>query len=268
MDQTCYVMLGSISTHAPRKGSDTSIRTWWSNMPISTHAPRKGSDRSGQRRIRTIWDFNPRPPQGERRDTKPHYPHRANFNPRPPQGERLDASLANLIDFKDFNPRPPQGERHPGRVRRRGSAEFQPTPPARGATRTWYHDFFAKRISTHAPRKGSDQNGVKTLLNSLYFNPRPPQGERRGIAGASSPIPIFQPTPPARGATGDRRSFVANTDISTHAPRKGSDLQLWSVRPSTAYFNPRPPQGERHAVSGGTSREVAFQPTPPARGAT
>ena len=57
--------------------------------------------------------------------------------------------------------------------------EFQSTPPARGAT----------------------ANDICKRLIDVYFNPRPPRGERhRHFHFVTSPI-YFNPRPPARGTT-------------------------------------------------------------------
>ena len=128
-----------------------------------------------------------------------------------------------------------------------------------------------RRISTHAPRTGSD---------------------RIVASGSSSPMP-FQPTLPARGATrrnhyaehadfnprsphGERPPAPARTQaivqISTHAPRTGSDKERAFLRTASTVFqptlpargataatielcalhrnfNPRSPHGERHTQS-------------------
>ena len=84
---------------------------------------------------------------------------------------------------------------------------------------------------------------------------------------------LFQSTPPARGATSSGRaaiSFAAisihapreggdhiaqnggyNRFISIHAPREGGDNRKAVEQGKEQYFNPRPPRGGRHHVSGG-----------------
>ena len=123
-------------------------------------------------------------------------------------------------------------------------------------------------ISTHAPRTGSDR--LSSATRSIWanfnprsphgerltvepqngqgydFNPRSPHGERRLKAGRQREMNTFQPTLPARGATRMLDNQIARTFISTHAPRTGSDFDLFFA----------------HAVNG------RFQPTLPARGAT
>ena len=101
-------------------------------------------------------------------------------------------------------------------------------------------------ISTHAPRTGSDRERAGIAPGRAYFNPRSPHGERRQqIASDLTPIVQFQPTLPARGATGSKcgksvaavfqptlpargATFfslvsISANEISTHAPRTGSD---------------------------------------------
>ena len=103
-----------------------------------------------------------------------------------------------------------------------------------------------------------------------HFNPRSPHGERRAI----------------------QKDKAFCIDISTHAPRTGSDPQTKRKgKKSKQHFNPRSPHGERHtggqADSSGQAisthaprtgsdsfallaayRAIPFQPTLPARGAT
>ena len=79
-----------------------------------------------------------------------------------------------------------------------------------------------------------------------HFNPRSPQGERRAIINVNIAEQLFQSTLPAGGATarpapalrgggyfnprspqGERLSVInikiSDTEISIHAPRRGSD---------------------------------------------
>ena len=85
-----------------------------------------------------------------------------------------------------------------------GVQTFQPTLPARGATRIFGATFGAINISTHAPRTGSDDNGLLT------------------------------------------EDDIA---ISTHAPRTGSDCAEYIHRRTFEHFNPRSPHGERLPIS-------------------
>ena len=102
-------------------------------------------------------------------------------------------------------------------------ALFQPTLPARGAT-CWEHTIhFIPRISTHAPRTGSDWERVGMGADRTDFNPRSPHGERLRWWGRDGRRGGFQPTLPARGATSAAQNDLPAAQISTHAPRTGSD---------------------------------------------
>ena len=78
------------------------------------------------------------------------------------------------------------------------------------------------------------------------FNPRSPCGERpRQVVG-----------------------HVQRVDISTHAPRAGSDRLLHQPQGPRPYFNPRSPCGERRYSHRPWWPPSGFQPTLPVRGAT
>ena len=123
----------------------------------------------------------------------------------------------------DFNPRSPHGERLGLQLAASQAAQFQPTLPARGATRLIVSSRLARRISTHAPRTGSDEGCSSSAGTSRHFNPRSPHGERRHAARLYDGAVRFQSTLPARGAT-------------IYLQRRSNRLR---------YFNPRSPHGER-----------------------
>ena len=102
-----------------------------------------------------------------------------------------------------------------------------------------------RKISTHAPRTGSDSPAVEADAQAADFNPRSPHGERQRLVTINGFQLVFQPTLPARGATSP----------------------VWLVT-GWRYFNPRSPHGERPPPQAAHSRVSAFQPTLPARGAT
>ena len=58
----------------------------------------------------------------------------------------------------------------------------------------------------------------------------------------------FQPTLPARGATLRAVYTYPYREISTHAPRTGSDRRHCTDGLTPANFNPRSPHGERPAA--------------------
>ena len=167
-----------------------------------------------------------------------------------------------------FNPRPPRGGRPITVCSCPTRRLFQSTPPARGATVINHRIADLENISIHAPREGGDRlsglgaarggdfnprppRGGRRLPDAEQdarsdFNPRPPRGGRQSKGWSRKPPPLFQSTPPARGATYaayseiDFYSIFQSTPpargatqylrrcqrgraISIHAPREGGD---------------------------------------------
>ena len=215
----------SISIHAPRTGSDAAAQPA-SPMFCSFQStlPARGATQSALFSRRILSNFNPRSPHGERpRKFAGVQFQTADFNPRSPHGERL-----SFCDFSPaqahFNPRSPHGER-----RRMVRAHGRSLP-----------------ISIHAPRTGSDPEGIRCTQKYQNFNPRSPHGERPNC----------------------RLLCLLRHQISIHAPRTGSDG--WKVFIMIMYtnFNPRSPHGERHYWYDKLQKINLFQSTLPARGAT
>ena len=145
---------------------------------ISTHAPRTGSDAAHPHSCIRTANFNPRSPHGERRRFGALLGATADFNPRSPHGERRRIAIllqpllhisthaprtGSDVEFPggeirqiDFNPRSPHGERQTSALAMGFCSIFQPTLPARGATRVHPAAPMTACISTHAPRTGSD----------------------------------------------------------------------------------------------------------------
>ena len=170
--------------------------------------------------------------------------------------------------MKHFNPRSPHGERLCSDTRSHLQNTFQPTLPARGATppapgRPETSPYFNPRsphgerrvhmairsqfirISTHAPRTGSDTMLAFFQILVSDFNPRSPHGERPAGCCTTISVKKFQPTLPARGATSALPYRSGLRKISTHAPRTGSDKTVVTQSGNRLDFNPRSPHGER-----------------------
>ena len=156
------------------------------------------------------------------------------------------------------------------RVRRRHPlpGKFQPTLPARGATPGFAKRGTKRSISTHAPRTGSDQIPQTTLpavrqfqptlpargatstsginsAGSIDFNPRSPHGERRGQNPFQHEANYFNPRSPHGERLPCGICGKQHMEISTHAPRTGSDARQRHCQAPASYFNPRSPHGER-----------------------
>ena len=168
----------NISTHAPRTGSDEDRHGAGLRPAISTHAPRTGSDAhqllAGRRHV-AISTHAPR--TGSDLQSACQF-RSSQFQPTLPARGATCTGRAGSPPAPHFNPRSPHGERRaPGSTPR----------PA--------------RISTHAPRTGSDTSSDTLAAAQQDFNPRSPHGERPPPRRSSKRRRGFQPTLPARGAT-------------------------------------------------------------------
>ena len=123
-------------------------------------------------------------------------------------------------------------------------------------------------ISTHAPRTGSDACALFSLVEVDDFNPRSPHGERRFQIKRRVRPGDFNPRSPHGERRQDLRDHGGAADISTHAPRTGSDLRYPAhVHDLTGISTHAPRTGSDGALWRWREwRE--FQPTLPARGAT
>ena len=350
--------LAIISTHAPRTGSDISIRSTACGCDISTHAPRTGSDLPQQRSAFVRTDFNPRSPHGERRRYFRVFDSHVDFNPRSPHGERRHQQPHQPPEDGDFNPRSPHGERrclsgctaaaHPisTHAPRTGSdavpfpprhlpnvfqptlpargatfqpfptisvpafqptlpargatpvahvadyhLRFQPTLPARGATRYQIKPGTARQFQPTLPARGATGILTRLMRAGRDFNPRSPHGERLSLESPDWTRYKISTHAPRTGS--DRVAILLQPllNISTHAPRTGSDgVHSQGRRPhrhfnprsphgerrrktkrgmTLCYFNPRSPHGERPDMPLEFHADLSeFQPTLPARGAT
>ena len=123
----------------------------------------------------------------------------------------------------DFNPRSPHGERHTTDGDAQAPPRFQPTLPARGATTSRKaengHEKDFNPRSPHGERRASGGHGV---VHS-HFNPRSPHGERQAYYDALDAQEEISTHAPRTGSDVDRATDVILPAISTHAPRTGSD---------------------------------------------
>ena len=125
-------------------------------FPISTHAPRTGSDWVSPFESRSASNFNPRSPHGERRVYASNVATRNEFQPTlPARGATLQSVIYDDGDY-DFNPRSPHGERRSDDPTFTPSADFNPRSPHGERQGRGRRKPSGSRISTHAPRTGSD----------------------------------------------------------------------------------------------------------------
>ena len=104
----------------------------------------------------------------------------------------------------------------------------------------------------------------------MTFQPAlPARGATRTARAHTRALPDFNPRSPRGERRGHGVPEIVQADISTRAPREGSDPHPPAPASTPRNFNPRSPRGERprprlcgHLVI------IRFQPALPARGAT
>ena len=146
---------------------------------ISIHALREESDAALLLLTTVAHYFNPRPPRGERHSLSMLFLISSKFQSTPSARRATVPCHVVVLIPTNFNPRPPRGERPDARRHPAVRKEFQSTPSARRATSDLYSNIHALCISIHALREESDRVRLSHRHRSLYFNPRPPRGERQ-----------------------------------------------------------------------------------------
>ena len=145
-----------------------------------------------------------------------------------------------------FNPRSPRGERLILSASTHARATISIHAPREGSDLGKHHQLIVGHISIHAPREGSDAREQARKAEPLRFQSTLPARGATWLRPLLMALLIsFQSTLPARGATADYIDRVANTDISIHAPREGSDRSRTRSSTASRNFNPRSPRGER-----------------------
>ena len=263
-----------VSTHAARAGGDlrwsAALGAWTGFNPrrprgrrpgevwmyfsgdakVSTHAARAGGDdRRCRRWTATAPSFNPRRPRGRRPPTgRVHGGPELGFNPRRPRGRRLSAPTHGYPPTR-FQPTPParaatcqvfcldrrpgvsthaaRAGGDPGALHRRDGrgGSFNPRRP-RGRRRADLQPDAAtsRRVSTHAARAGGDRRIRTFFARPFRFQPTPPARAATGWRWRRwTTAPLFQPTPPARAATRPGSDVRDGGRVSTHAARAGGD---------------------------------------------
>ena len=168
---------------------------------ISTHAPRTGSDFNVSSIQRSQCVFQPTLPARGATQRPAEPASGQQFQPTLPARGATRPGTADDRPGPYFNPRSPHGERRTSRKAENGH----------------------EKISTHAPRTGSDDSRPSHKRQNAYFNPRSPHGERLHSTR----------TPPRRGHFNPR---------SPHGERPPAASQS---TPAASNFNPRSPHGER-----------------------
>ena len=192
------------------------------------------------------------------------------FNPRSPHGERPITSRVPQRHYNISTHAPRTGSDRRKGEKSNVQGKFQPTLPARGATCAGGYGMRTQEISTHAPRTGSDTPEANSPIPSGRFQPTlPARGATYARRALKSRIKQFQPTLPARGATVVLALVGFSKEISTHAPRTGSDCGGRLASDPRDHISTHAPRtGSDHLHIEALRILQLFQPTLPARGAT
>ena len=146
-----------------------------------------------------------------------------NFNPRSPHGERLKRPV--IVSLQAISTHAPRTGSDAETLKAEyNPIEFQPTLPARGATRIARQLFpFLQIFQPTLPARGATYLIWKQLFPNSNFNPRSPHGERRGEQYATTSYVDISTHAPRTGSDATRPPPIISPSISTHAPRTGSD---------------------------------------------
>ena len=120
------------------------------------------------------------------------------------------------------------------------------------------------RISTHAPRTGSDACERRYPIKNNTFQPTLPARGATAKAADVSRASMISTHAPRTGSDSITICGWEFTGISTHAPRTGSDRGTVRNYIICGYFNPRSPHGERRRWRIPPAQpEVHFNPRSP-----
>ena len=188
------------------------------------------------------------------------------FNPRSPCGERPPPA-ASPPARPNFNPRSPCGERPTRSWPTAWRTNFNPRSPCGERPGASEPSTSMTRFQPTLPVRGATLRAPRRSCCRHYFNPRSPCGERLAL---QLPVPLQEISThaPRAGSDPDRPPGPDRGAISTHAPRAGSDRSACDRRRWRDDFNPRSPCGERRITAAEYSSRKKFQPTLPVRGAT
>ena len=190
---------------------------------ISIHAPRTGSDAAVSGEVHHGRDFNPRSPHGERQSSVcSNKSSPCRFQSTLPARGATTSPISSGKLTTYFNPRSPYGERRYLVRIADARIPFQSTLPARGATRQRQHIHRQRRFQSTLPARGATCRCQSRFTLLLFQSTLPARGatiQRRFAAH----VPKFQSTLPARGATQQFLGKYITDEISIHAPRTGSD---------------------------------------------
>ena len=121
-------------------------------------------------------------------------------------------------------------------------------------------------ISTHSPRAGRTYLARAVVHIHDNFNSLAPCGANLNVYDSNIHLKIFQLTRPVRGEPVRKSQETTVKIISTHSPRAGRTLSIFSSCSCNCNFNSLAPCGANRCGGCGDKRGEKFQLTRPVRG--
>ena len=148
---------------------------------ISIHAPREGSDGSIRKHVTTDTDFYPRSPRGERRPGRQKNSWPRKFLSTLPARGATDVGLVLLHPAPDFYPRSPRGERRSHLCTLHKNHHFYPRSPRGERHLLLYGVKIPDLFLSTLPARGATYFPVNGSRKAKNFYPRSPRGERLNL---------------------------------------------------------------------------------------
>ncbi len=177
--------------------------------------------------LNAVKDFNPRPPRRGRQEQKQIYLSTILISTHAPRAGGDVAGCKLEMSKKRFQPTPPaQGATRETPQRTLAMSYFNPRPPRRGRLDVGDLRKRPIDISTHAPRAGGDHYITAAATIIIIFQPTPPAQGATGLYRRSAGCRKFQPTPPAQGATSSHNIATCCKKFQPTPPAQGATGSL------------------------------------------
>ena len=209
-------------------------------------------------------DFYPRSPCGERQRAENHANSQQKFLSTLSLRRATGSNQTIISKTNHFYPRSPCGERRESRQPcAHPTRDFYPRSPCGERPRQDLINGIRLIISIHALLAESDPRIATIRRQTANFYPRSPCGERRKMQKKNETAKKFLSTLSLRRATLFDSFDVQPLPISIHALLAESDFITRQATPSTSYFYPRSPCGERPDVVSVQHGRQNFYPRSP-----
>ena len=194
----------------------------------------------------------------------------SHFYPRSPRGERLAQPIHPAVFHAISIHAPREGSDMVSVCVPMFADLFLSTLPARGATEHSMTLTLRGGISIHAPREGSDRRPILTAsYGTVFLSTLPARGATTSAMTAKRTKQDFYPRSPRGERLIPFAHLILDSEISIHAPREGSDVEIDNGKPATWAISIHAPREGSDILKRLESMGlIRFLSTLPARGAT